>query len=178
MKRRRPGLIRIPLFDDRESWWYGQDFDDVDDFGGDYDDDEDDFDGDVDYIIEIYCRTREEASRVVETNLPEIMVIIIIKIMLLSKLLRSYSIRWLNFSRCPTTSYINEISPPTLVLTFGKQILCGLPLGDTVVTSIPHICHFFTQAKFLESKIYTEKHVNYDKLHSKLPIFRVKSVKI
>ena len=42
---------------------------------------------------------------------------------------------------------------------------------------IPHICHFFTQAKFLENKIYTEKRVNYDKLHSKLPIFRVKSVK-
>ena len=44
--------------------------------------------------------------------------------------------------------------------------------------SIPHICHFFTQAKFLENKINTEKRVNYDKLHSKLPIFRVKSVKI
>ena len=88
MKRRRPGLIRIPLFDDRESWWYGQDFDDVDDFGGDYNDDEDDFDGYVDYIIEIYCRTREEASRVVDTNLPEIMVIIIIKIILLSKTLK------------------------------------------------------------------------------------------
>ena len=51
---------------------------------------------------------------------------------------------------------------------------------------------FFTQAKFLENEIYTEKRVNYDKLHSKLPIlrvnydklhsklpiFRVKSVKI
>ena len=61
-----------------------------------------------------------------------------------------------------------------------------------VLLPIPHICHFFTQAKFLENKIYTEKHVNYDKLHSKLPIlrvnydklysklpiFRVKSVKI
>jgi len=32
---------------------------------------------------------------------------------------------------------------------------------------------FFTQAKFLEDKIYTEKRVNYDKLHSKLPILRV-----
>ena len=32
---------------------------------------------------------------------------------------------------------------------------------------------FFTQAKFLENKIYTEKRVNYDKLHSKLPILRV-----
>ena len=51
---------------------------------------------------------------------------------------------------------------------------------------------FFTQAKFLENKIYTEKKrklrqntqkiVNflgyYGKIHSKLPIFRVKSVKI
>ena len=32
---------------------------------------------------------------------------------------------------------------------------------------------FFTQATFLENKIYTEKRVNYDKLHSKLPILRV-----
>ena len=29
----------------------------------------------------------------------------------------------------------------------------------------------FTQAKFSENKIYTEKHVNYGKIHSKLPIF-------
>ena len=57
---------------------------------------------------------------------------------------------------------------------------------------IPHICHFFTQAKFLENKIYTEKTRKlrqntqkianflryYGKIHSKLPIFRVKSVKI
>ena len=38
--------------------------------------------------------------------------------------------------------------------------------------NIPHICHFFTQAKVLENKIYTKKRVNYDKLHSKLPILR------
>ena len=31
--------------------------------------------------------------------------------------------------------------------------------------SIPHICHFFTQAKFFENKIYTEK-------RQFLPIFR------
>ena len=37
---------------------------------------------------------------------------------------------------------------------------------------------FFTQTKFFENKIYTEKRANYDKLHSKLSIFRVKSVKI
>ena len=58
--------------------------------------------------------------------------------------------------------------------------------------AIPHICHFFKQAKFLENKIYpektrklrqnTQKIANflryYGKIHSKLPIFRVKSVKI
>ena len=51
---------------------------------------------------------------------------------------------------------------------------------------------FFTRAKFLENKIYTEKTRKlrqntqkianflryYGKIHSKLPIFRVKSVKI
>ena len=29
--------------------------------------------------------------------------------------------------------------------------------------SIPDICHFFTQTRFLENKIYTEERVNYDK---------------
>ena len=58
---------------------------------------------------------------------------------------------------------------------------------------IPDICHFFTQAKFLESKIYTEKtrklrqntqlianfwRYYYGKIHSKLPKFCVKSEKI
>merc|ERR1712004_951781 len=37
---------------------------------------------------------------------------------------------------------------------------------------------FFTQAKFLESKIYTEKRVNYDKLHSKLPILCINYYKL
>ena len=37
---------------------------------------------------------------------------------------------------------------------------------------------FLTQAKFLENKIYTEIRVNYDKLHSKLPILRVKYNKL
>ena len=37
---------------------------------------------------------------------------------------------------------------------------------------------FFTQSKFLENQIYTKKCVNYDKLHSKMPIFCVKSEKI
>ena len=54
---------------------------------------------------------------------------------------------------------------------------------------IAHISHnrhtylifviFFTQAKFLENKIYTEIYTVYCQFtHSKLPIFRVKSVKI
>ena len=28
---------------------------------------------------------------------------------------------------------------------------------------VPYICHFFTQARFLENKIYTEERVNYEK---------------
>ena len=36
---------------------------------------------------------------------------------------------------------------------------------------------FFTRAKFLENKIYTEKRVNYDKIHRKLPIFCVITAK-
>ena len=36
---------------------------------------------------------------------------------------------------------------------------------------------FFTRAKFLESKIYTEKRLNYGKIHSKLPIFCVITAK-
>ena len=45
------------------------------------------------------------------------------------------------------------------------------------VINIPHICLFFTHANFLENKIYTEKRVNYDKIHSKLPIFCVITAK-
>ena len=61
----------------------------------------------------------------------------------------------------------------------------------TIGVIIPDICHFFTLAKFLEKKIYTEKTRKlrqntqkidnflryYGKIHNKLPIFRVKSVK-
>ena len=42
---------------------------------------------------------------------------------------------------------------------------------STNIVCIPHICHFFTRSKFLENKIYTEKRVNYNKIHRKLPIF-------
>jgi len=41
------------------------------------------------------------------------------------------------------------------------------PLSLSLKVFIPDICHFFTQAKFLEYKFYTKK----------TPIFRVKSVK-
>ena len=37
---------------------------------------------------------------------------------------------------------------------------------------------FCTRANFLENKFTPKKRVNYDKIHRKLPIFRVKSVKI
>ena len=85
-------------------------------------------------------------------------------------------------------------------LPFASLILrkCSFPLHLKVntlkplATFIPYICHFFTQAKFLENKIYTEKTRKlrqntqkianflryYGKIHSNLPIFRVKSVKI
>ena len=33
----------------------------------------------------------------------------------------------------------------------------------TLLPSIPHICHFFTEAKILDRKFYTEEQVNYGK---------------
>ena len=33
---------------------------------------------------------------------------------------------------------------------FGLVLVAG--------ENIPHICHFFTRAKFLENRLYTEKH--------------------
>jgi len=75
-----------------------------------------------------------------------------------------------------------------------SEILCmrECPAAEKCLKSIPFICHFFTQTKFLENKIYTEKTRKlrqntqkianflryYGKIHSKLPIFCVKSVKI
>ena len=40
----------------------------------------------------------------------------------------------------------------------NKQGIAAQPLD------IPHICHFFTRAKFLENKIYTEKTRKFDGL--------------
>ena len=75
------------------------------------------------------------------------------------------------------------------IIFWSKHISVFL---GTDIGGIPHICHFFTRAKFLENKIYTEKtrklrqntqkianFLRYcGKIHSKLPIFHVKSVKI
>ena len=41
-----------------------------------------------------------------------------------------------------------DIDLTTLLAAFGTY---------TWAASIPHICHFFTHAKFVENKIYTEK---------------------
>ena len=40
-----------------------------------------------------------------------------------------------------------------LVLKGGRVLVCVF----TLLTIIPDICHFFTRAKLLENKIYTEK---------------------
>ena len=44
-----------------------------------------------------------------------------------------------------------------LIAQFGRGALLARRLIYHS-TAIPHICHFFTQAKFLENKIYTEIH--------------------
>ena len=71
--------------------------------------------------------------------------------------------------------YIRATNPTTLALFtihLGRFLALVYPyFGKKWVHCIPHICHFFTQAKFLENKIYTEKRVNYDKIHRKLPTF-------
>ena len=79
-----------------------------------------------------------------------------------------------------------------------KHIFCDFPQGsikeNSLFTVRPYLIFviFFTRAKFLENKIYTKKTRQlrqntqkiakflryYGKIHSKLPIFRVKSVKI
>ena len=49
-------------------------------------------------------------------------------------------------------SYLSsKVEPPGSV---GVSCLC---LSEPVFLCIPDICHFFTLAKFLENKIYTEK---------------------
>ena len=61
-----------------------------------------------------------------------------------------------------------DIDLTTLLAAFGTY---------TWAAPIPHICHFFTHAKFLENKIYTEIHskllcitVYYCVLHSKYTV--------
>ena len=38
----------------------------------------------------------------------------------------------------------------------NDALIAAVPL-TAILTVIPDFCHFFTQAKFLENKIYTEK---------------------
>ena len=54
----------------------------------------------------------------------------------------------------------------------GRERECSVTIKSYLIFVI-----FFTRAKFLENKIYTEKHVNYDKIHRKLPIFCVITAK-
>ena len=57
------------------------------------------------------------------------------------------------------------------------QILMGnitdVPMGSIFDVLMAYLIfvNFFTGAKFLENKITPKKRVNYDKIHSKLPIF-------
>ena len=50
-------------------------------------------------------------------------------------------------------------------------------LPNKVIDPYLRFVIFFTRAKFLENKIYSEKCVNYDKIHSKLPFFCVITAK-
>ena len=86
---------------------------------------------------------------------------------------------------CSVVAEINQ-----LLVTFLKHTP-ALHSDDYFISYLIFVI-FFTQAKFLENKIYTEKTRTlrqntqkiaiflryYAKIHSKLPIFRVKSVKI
>ena len=103
------------------------------------------------------------------------------------------AIWWLN---CPQVLRKWRTSMPQKMILnhFSSSDQSASICGSTAAQVLPYLIFviFFTQAKFLENKIYTEKRVNfdklhsklpilrvnYDKLHSKLPLFRVKSVKI
>ena len=79
---------------------------------------------------------------------------------------------------------------------FSMEVLkfrsCGMLANNMLLNSYLIIVIFFTLTQFLENKIYTQKTRKlrqntqkiahflryYGKIHSKLPIFRVKSVKI
>ena len=68
-----------------------------------------------------------------------------------------------------------------------KQSAGSFPIQVTLVSEFSHsplykipyliIVIFFTLTQFLENKIYTQKRVNFDKIHSKLPIFCVITAK-
>ena len=69
--------------------------------------------------------------------------------------------------------------------TICKRVMRKFNCSWLLLRDVPHICHFFTRAKVLENKIYTEKTRKlrqntqkianflcyYGKIHSKLPSF-------
>ena len=57
------------------------------------------------------------------------------------------------------------------------NLLMSLVWRQSIHDHTWYLSFLFTQAKFLENKIYTKKRVNYDKIHSKLPIFCVITAK-
>ena len=87
-------------------------------------------------------------------------------------------------SPCPIVNQNELFETKTNIPNFCGTVPLMQQVGKKVLSVVAwcehtsYLSFFFTQAKFLENKIYTEKRVNYDKLHSKLPIFCVKSVKI
>ena len=74
----------------------------------------------------------------------------------------SHESSWGNFhknSLNPVENYINKVSIRmrlSLVKQWLAEIYSSPRRGGWKEKPIPHICHFFTQAKFSEKKIYTK----------------------
>ena len=85
----------------------------------------------------------------------------------LSFLLHRQDFRKPNFTHKKTTKgtkTTKNVSEKVKYMHFFHSIWKNLHLTENFYTdmsvvsvTIPHICHFFTQAKFLENKIYTKK---------------------
>ena len=60
----------------------------------------------------------------------------------------------------PATAQQLNLSPSILTFKFSldnTETILAAPKNNWLPYTIPFICHFFTQTKFLENKIYTEK---------------------
>ena len=102
----------------------------------------------------------------------------------MSKLLKIgwIAAHWLDSSAVITVTMPSAVGDPEVGRWYNPRDANYRPTSNQ---TIPHICHFFTRAKFLENKIYTEKPRKlqqntqkiakflryYGKIHSKLPIF-------